>query len=70
MDKNQVVRKTPKPKQLGVSTEVKEEIDLLCDLKGLDQPSLMAEIWAKWKQENPKQWKQLRDYQKLKDAMK
>ena len=63
-------RKTPKPKQIGVSEELKNDLDLLGELQEKSQSELMNDIFNTWKKENPKSWKKLQDYRKLKASIK
>ena len=63
------MRKTPKPKQLGVSEDVKKEIDALCEISSVSQSELMDELWKQYKKENPDHWKKAKQYMKLKDDL-
>ncbi|PCK00928.1 MAG: hypothetical protein COA42_23665 [Alteromonadaceae bacterium] len=59
-------RKTPKPKQIGVTEDVKTEIDALCEMRDLSQSELMDELWKLYKKENPEHKKRVTQYVKMK----
>jgi len=62
-------RKTPKPKQVGVTEDVKEEIDALCEMRGLSQSQLMDELWKQYKKDHPEHSRRVKSYVKMKSEL-
>lgn len=56
-------------KQLGVTEDVKREIDMLCEMSGMNQPELLDELWKQYKKENPEKWKRVKKMIQMKEGL-